>query len=111
VYQRMIQCKGVPVFRVDMKTKSRRGNGSRGKCVECHWATNIFCIICKKWLCDPQLAANRTDDDHPASDDPKYITITFDDDNMTGKINTICAIYLCWQRSHQASLEPDGALA
>ncbi len=30
-YQGMIECKGVPVFRVDLKTKSRQGNGSRGK--------------------------------------------------------------------------------
>jgi hypothetical protein len=91
----MKECKGVPVFRVDMKKKSRRGNGSRGKCVECHRATNIFCIICKKWLCDPQLAAYRTDNDHSASNDPKYITISFDDDMTNRKENAICGIFSC----------------
>jgi hypothetical protein len=85
VYQRMMECKGVPVFRVDTKTKSRRGNGSRGLCVECHRSTNMFCIVCKKWLCDPQLAANRSDSEKLATDDPKYITISFDDGKMTEK--------------------------
>jgi len=71
-YQGMIECKGVPVFRVDLKTKSRRGNGSRGKGVECHMAINIFCIVCKKWLCDPQLVANCSDNDQIATNNPAH---------------------------------------
>ncbi len=59
VHERMADCKGVPIYRVDMKTKNNRAAGSRGSCVECSRITNIFCILCKKWLCDPQLAANR----------------------------------------------------
>jgi hypothetical protein len=45
----------------------------------------MFCIVCKKWLCDPQLAANRSDSEKLATDDPKYITISFDDGKMTEK--------------------------
>ncbi len=96
-YQGMIECKGVPVFRVDTKTKSRRGNGSRGLCVECHRSTNMFCIVCKKWLCDPQLAANRSDSEKLATDDPKYITISFDDGKMTEKKRDLCHIFLLAQ--------------
>jgi hypothetical protein len=107
VHERMTDCKGVPVYRVDMKTKSNRGVGSRGRCVECNRITNNFCILCKKWLCDPQLAANRG----MQSDDPKYITITFDDGTVTGSVNKICAVFSCWHKSHQTALNADGALA
>jgi hypothetical protein len=65
----------VPVYRVDMKTKSNKGTGSRGYCVECNRLTNVFCIVCKKWLCDPQLAANRDTLGNKllvTNDDPKY---------------------------------------
>jgi len=108
LHQRMIECKGVPVYRVDAKTKSNRVAGSRGRCVECNHITNVFCILCKKWLCDPHLAANRSTQ---WRDDPKYITITFDDGKLNGKEKRICAIYSCWHKSHRAALEADGALA
>jgi hypothetical protein len=51
--------------------------------VECHMAINIFCIVCKKWLCDPQLVANCSDNDQIATNNPRYITISFDDGKMT----------------------------
>ncbi len=108
VHERMADCTGVPVYRVDMKTKSNRVAGSRGRCVECSHIMNFFCILCKKWLCDPQLAANCS---IMQSDDPKYVTITFDDGKLSGKEKRICAIYSCWHKSHHAALEADGALA
>ncbi len=86
----------MPVYRVDMKTKSNKGAGSRGHCVECNHLTNLFCIIYKKWLCNPQLAANQNmlgsklDAD---ANDYKYIKIEFDDGAISGKEETIC--YLC----------------
>lgn len=61
VLQCMAKCNGVPVYRVNMVTKSNKGFGSQSRCVECR-LTNIFCFICKKWLCDPQLPANYSDD-------------------------------------------------
>jgi hypothetical protein len=108
---------GVPVYRVDPKTKGNKAAGSRGHCVECHRLTNYFCIICKKWLCDAQLAAN-----HPKASgreeekkgskigDPKFIKVTFDDGSLSGKEDYICAIYSCWYKAHQGSLEANGAV-
>jgi hypothetical protein len=74
-FAQMIRCNKVPVYRVNMETKSNKGAGSQSRCVKCSRLTNIFCIICKKWLCDPQFAANRSEINN---DDPKYIKITFD---------------------------------
>lgn len=54
--------------------------------------TNIFCIVCKKWLCNPQSAANQSDGN---CEDPKYIKIRFDNQGGTGKTETICAVYFC----------------
>jgi hypothetical protein len=68
--------------------------------------TNIFCIVCKKWLCDPQLAANRGS---AVSEDPKYIKINLDG-ALSGMETSICAIFSCWHKAHQAALEEDGAL-
>jgi hypothetical protein len=42
------------------------------------------------------LPANSSDD---TSSDPKFIQITFDDGKVTGKEETICAIYSCWHKS------------
>jgi hypothetical protein len=113
VHTRMKECIGVPVYRVDMKTKSNKDTGSRGHCVECNRLTNVFCIICKKWLCDPQLAANRDTLGNKllvTNDDPKYIKIVFDDGVISGKEEAICAVFSCWHKSHQAALEENGAL-
>jgi hypothetical protein len=107
VHEHMADCTGFPVCRVDMKTKNNRAAGSRGHCVECSHIMNIFCILCKKWLCDPQLAASRS----MQSDDPKYIKITFDDGKLSGKEKRICTIYSCWHKSYPAALEANGALA
>jgi hypothetical protein len=52
--------------------------------------TNVFCIVCKKWLCDPQLAANRG---LGTSEDPKYVKINFGDGALSGAETSICAIF------------------
>ena len=110
VHSRMKACTGVPVYRVDLKTKGNRGIGSRGRCAECNMQTNTFCIVCKRWLCDPQLAANRANHDY--NDDPKFIKINFQDGALgdDAEANTICAIFSCWHKAHRAALEADGAL-
>jgi hypothetical protein len=71
VHSQMKSCTGVPVYRVVIKTKSNKGSGSRGCCAECNMQTNIFCIVCKRWLCDPQLAANRSQKN--GCNQPKFI--------------------------------------
>jgi hypothetical protein len=60
--------------------------------------TNTFCIVCKRWLSDPQLAANRAKHDH--NDDQKLIKITFQDGVFGDdtEANTICAIFSCWHK-------------
>lgn len=96
------------MYRVDLKTKSSKGTGSRGSCAECHKLTNIFCIVCKRWLCDPQLAANRSQEN---TDDPKFIKITFHDgEDRDADVDAICGVFSCWHKAHQAALEADGAL-
>lgn len=65
VFERILKCNGV----VKMESKSNKGVGSRSRCVECGMLTSIFCIVCKKCLCNPQSAANRSDGN---SEDPKY---------------------------------------
>jgi hypothetical protein len=112
VHAHMKECTGVPVYRVDMITKSKKGAGSRGRCAECNRLTNVFCIICKKWLCDPQLAGNRDTlgTKSVIHNDPKYIKIVFDDGAVSGKEEAICAVFSCWHKSHQATLEENGAL-
>ncbi len=81
--------------------------------------TNFFCMICKKWLCDPQLATN-----HPkalendgegwvngsGTDDPKFIQVAFNDGTLSGKKDAICTVFSCWHKAHQAVLEANGAL-
>ncbi len=47
VHSRMKSCTGVPVYRVDIKTKSNKGNGSRGCCTECNMQTNTFALFAK----------------------------------------------------------------
>ncbi len=115
VHERMRNCLGVPVYRVDMKTKDNKGRGSRSNCAECGRITNTFCIKCKTWLCNPQLAANRGSDKENSVGlnemDPKFIMIQFDDGRTIEKKETICAIFSCWHKFHQAALEADGALA
>jgi hypothetical protein len=96
LHERLIECKGVPVYRVDLKTKSNRAAASRGLCVECSRITNFFCILCKKCLCNPQLAVNHSMQSH---DDIKYITIMFDDGKLNGEEKRICAICSCWHKS------------
>ncbi len=99
---------GVPVYRVDLRKKSNKGAGSRGCCAECNKLTNIFYIVSERRLCDPQLAANQSQED---SDDPKFIKITFHDGEVRdADTNTICAVFSCWRKAHQAALEADGAL-
>jgi len=70
--------------------------------------TNNFCIVCKKWLCDQQLPANRVI--NTDNDDPKLIKITLDDGMISGRTKTICGIFSCWHKTHQVALEADGAL-
>jgi hypothetical protein len=106
VHMRMKNCKGVPIYRVDPETKDNKGRGSRGRCVECTSLTNVYCISCRKWLCDPRLAAKRTDSSNN-SGDPKYIKISFDDGM---KRDSICGIFSCWHKSHHAALDFEGAL-
>jgi hypothetical protein len=85
----MKSCSGVPVYRVCPKTKDYRGEGATGYCIECNRKTNTFCIVCKKWLCNISLAANRgppqKDKNKLKQNDPKFISITFDDGTLTGK--------------------------
>jgi hypothetical protein len=107
VHSRMRECRGVPVYRVNPETKNIKGAGSRGHCAECNKITNLFCIICKRWLCDPHLAANRGM--NGGGDDPKFIKITLDDGKQSGKEATICAVYSCWHKAHQEALAVDGA--
>jgi hypothetical protein len=40
----------------------------------------------------------------------KYIKITVDDGTLNGTPGMICWIFLCWHKSHQSTLEADGAL-
>jgi hypothetical protein len=114
VVARMKSCSGVPVYRVCPKTKDYRGEGATGYCIECNRKTNTFCIVCKKWLCNISLAANRgppqKDKNKLKQNDPKFISITFDDGTLTGKPQKICAIYSCWHKSHQACIEAEGAV-
>ncbi len=117
LHARMRDCSGVPVYRVDPKAKSNKGSGSRGHCAECNRLTNYFCIVCKKWLCDPQLAANRPKalgsngkQGWVNNNDPKFIKIMFDDGVISGKEVAICAVFSCWRKAHQDSLEANGAL-
>jgi hypothetical protein len=114
VHNRMKHCRGIPVFRVNPKTKERRGEGAQGYCVECKRRTNVFCINCKKWLCNVQLPVNRTTEETECSDanmiDSRYVSITFENEKITGKKQNICAIYSCWHKSHQACLEKEGVL-
>jgi hypothetical protein len=42
--------------------------------------------------------------------DPKFINIKFDDGSLSGKEDYICAIYSCWHKAHQGSLEANGAV-
>ena len=46
IHSQMKSCTGVPVYRVDIKTKSNKGSGSRGCCAECNMQTDTFCIDC-----------------------------------------------------------------
>jgi hypothetical protein len=69
--------------------------------------TKNFCIVCKKWLCDQQLPANRVL--NKDNDDPKFIKITLDDGMISGTMKTICGIFSCWHKAHQVALEADGA--
>jgi len=118
LHARVKECIGVPIYRVDPKTKSNKGPGSRGHCTECQRQTNYFCIICKKWLCDPQLAASRPkaldkngEECRKVSgmDDPKFIQISFDDRVRFGKKDPVCAVFSCWHKAHQTALEANGA--
>jgi hypothetical protein len=110
VFERMKTCSGVPVYRVCPKTKDYRGEGATGYCTECNRRTNTFCIVCKKWLCNTQLAANRGPQHIGSKLNHHDPSITFDDGKLTGKPQQICAIYSCWHKSHQACLEADGAV-
>ncbi len=107
-FECMLKCNGVPVYRVNMESKSNKGVGSQSRCVACGMLTNIFCIVCKKWLYNPQSTANRSDGN---SDDPRYIKIRFDNQGVTGKTESICTIYSCWHKLHQVALEAGGALS
>ncbi len=107
VHNRMRLYTGVPLSRVSTVTKSRKDAWSRGSCAECGMLTNNFCIVCKKWLCDQQLPANRAMNNN--SDDPKYVKISLDDGVISGTTKTICGIFSCWHKAHQAALEADGA--
>jgi hypothetical protein len=42
LHARTKECIGVPVYRVDPKTKGNKAAGSRGHCVECHRLTPLF---------------------------------------------------------------------
>jgi hypothetical protein len=42
--------------------------------------------------------------------DSRYVSITFENEKITGKKQNICAIYSCWHKSHQACLEKEGVL-
>jgi len=108
VHNRMRLCTGVPLSRVSIVTKNRKDAGCRGSCAKCRMLTNNFCIVCKKWLCDQQLPANR--DLNKDNDDPKFIKITLDDGMISGRTKTICGIFSCWHKTHQVALEADGAL-
>jgi hypothetical protein len=66
--------------------------GSRGCCAEYNMIPNIFCIVCKKWLCDPQSAANQA---LTVSEDNECIEIKFYDGALTGTETSICAIFSC----------------
>jgi hypothetical protein len=105
VINRMRQCTGVLVYRVCQKTKDCRGEGALEYCVGCNRRTNTFCIKCKKWLCNIQMTVNPTTNGVEGSsankEDPKHISITFDDGKVTGKPKKNCAIYSCWYKSHQ----------
>jgi len=105
------ECTGKPVFRVNPETKNVKKAGSRSNCVECHMMTNFFCISCRKWLCSPQLAANREmERNGKLSDDPSYFKIIFTgDENKKGE--EICGVYSCWHKAHEAAWEEDGAFA
>jgi hypothetical protein len=58
VHSQMRECLGVSVYRVEKTKKCLKGSGSRGHCAECNRLTNVFCIVCKKRLCEPRLAEN-----------------------------------------------------
>jgi len=114
VITRMKSCGGVLVYRVYRHTKHYIGEGATEYCIECNQKTNTFCIVCKKWLCNTQLAANQGPPHKGNSElnqhDPKFISITFNYGKFTGKPQKICAIYSCWHKSLQASLEAGGAV-
>jgi hypothetical protein len=106
----MNSCTGMPVYRVDITAKSSKGSGGRGCCAECNMQTSTFCIVCKRWFCDPQLTANRSQKN--GDKEPKFIKISFSDGNCSEykDVNAICAIFSSWHKAHQAALEDDGAL-
>lgn len=96
----MKQCTGVTVFRVFQKTKGHRGEGAQWYCVECNHRTNN-CTICKKWLCNIQMAVNWTTNGREGSnagkEDPKYISISFHDGKVTGNPKKLCNLLLLAQ--------------
>jgi len=94
---------------VNSTTKSPKGAGSCNNCAEYHKITNFFSIGCRKWLCSPQLAANR-DVDNREQSDPPYFSISFKATDHTKK-EELCAVFSCYHKSHEAAWIADGAFA
>jgi hypothetical protein len=80
-----------------------------GHCTEYNKQTNTFCIVCKRWLFDPQLAANQAKNEN--GNDPELIKISFQDGATCddGEANTICAMFsagIRLTRLHWNLMEP-----
>jgi hypothetical protein len=88
-------CRGVPVYRVDTKTKCNKDVSSRGRYIRCNCMTNLFCIICKNGCVILNWQQITFDKKRIGvnEDDPKVIRMSFDDGKVNEKEDTFVASF------------------